>query len=334
MESRGRLSPHEHLGCLHPSILAVPIHFERHPEATSAMRIYKTVEDMRAACREAKRGGGRLGFVPTMGALHEGHLSLVRAAKGSCDSVAASIFVNPLQFGPREDLAKYPRSFDRDCALLKKEGVELLFAPTVEEMYPAGTVTWVTVEGLSDKLDGRSRPGHFRGVATVVAKLFHIVEPDMAFFGQKDAAQLAIIRRMVRDLDIPVEIVACPIVREPDGLAMSSRNAYLDPEERKHALALHRSLLRVEKLWEDGERDAAKLAAAGQEEVRKEQSVRLDYFEIAGPDSLEPLEDLANGALVAVAAFVGETRLIDNVVLGSGGGDDAGENQGPSLRSG
>jgi pantoate--beta-alanine ligase len=334
MESRGRLSPHEHLGCLHPSILAVPIHFERHPEATSAMRIYKTVEDMRAACREAKRGGGRLGFVPTMGALHEGHLSLIRATKGSCDSVAASIFVNPLQFGPREDLAKYPRSFDRDCALLKKEGVELLFAPTVEEMYPAGTVTWVTVEGLSDKLDGRSRPGHFRGVATVVAKLFHIVEPDMAFFGQKDAAQLAIIRRMVRDLDIPVEIVACPIVREPDGLAMSSRNAYLDPEERKHALALHRSLLRVEKLWEDGERDAAKLAAAGQEEVRKEQSVRLDYFEIAGPDSLEPLEDIANGALVAVAAFVGETRLIDNVVLESGGGDDAGENQGPSLRSG
>jgi pantoate--beta-alanine ligase len=218
--------------------------------------------------------------------------------------------------------------------LLKKEGVELLFAPTVEEMYPAGTVTWVTVEGLSDKLDGRSRPGHFRGVATVVAKLFHIVEPDMAFFGQKDAAQLAIIRRMVRDLDIPVEIVACPIVREPDGLAMSSRNAYLDPEERKHALALHRSLLRVEKLWEDGERDAAKLAAAGQEEVRKEQSVRLDYFEIAAPDSLELLEDIANGALVAVAAFVGETRLIDNVVLESGGGDDAGENQGPSLRSG
>jgi pantoate--beta-alanine ligase len=298
------------------------------------MKICNTIEAMRAAAREAKRGGKRLGFVPTMGALHAGHVSLVRAAKGSSDAVAASIFVNPLQFGPTEDLGKYPRSFDRDCALLQKEGVDLLFAPSVEEMYPAGGVTWVTVEGLSGKLDGRSRPGHFRGVTTVVAKLFHIVEPDTAFFGQKDAAQLAIIRRMVRDLDIPVEIVACPIVRESDGLAMSSRNAYLDPKQRKHALALHRSLRQVEKLWKDGERDAARLADAGQEEVRKEESVRLDYFEIVEPESLEPLEDIANGALVAVAAFVGETRLIDNVVLESGGGDDAGENQGPSLRSG
>ena len=299
------------------------------------MKICNTIKDMRAACREAKRGGKRLGFVPTMGALHAGHLSLVRAAKGSCDAVAASIFVNPLQFGPTEDLGKYPRSFDHDCALLEKEGVDLLFAPSIEEMYRAGgVITWITVEGLSDKLDGRSRPGHFRGVTTVVAKLFHIVEPDTSFFGQKDAAQLAIIRRMVRDLDIPVEIVACPIVRESDGLAMSSRNAYLDPEQRKHALALHRSLRRVEKLWKDGERDAARLAAAGQEEVRKEESVRLDYFEIVGPESLEPLEDTANGTLVAVAAFVGEARLVDNVVLESRGGDDAGEHQGPSPRSG
>ncbi len=183
---------------------------------------------MRAACRAARRSGQRLGFVPTMGALHEGHLSLVRAAKAACDIVAASIFVNPTQFGPNEDLARYPRDFDRDRNLLAKEGVELLFAPSVEEMYPAGAVTWVTVEGLSGKLDGRSRPGHFRGVTTVVAKLFHIVEPDAAFFGQKDAAQLAIIRRMVRDLKFPVEIVAGAIVREADGLAMSSRNGYLD----------------------------------------------------------------------------------------------------------
>jgi pantoate--beta-alanine ligase len=279
------------------------------------MRICNTIEDMRAACRAVRRGGKRLGFVPTMGALHQGHLSLVRAAKPSCDAVAASIFVNPTQFGPTEDLAKYPRSFERDCELLEKEGVELLFAPSVDEMYPAGAVTWVTVEALSGKLDGRSRPGHFRGVTTVVAKLFHIVEPDAAFFGQKDAAQVAIIRRMVRDLNFPVEIVACPIVREPDGLAMSSRNAYLDAQQRKHALVLHHSLMRVQKLWDAGERNAAKLVAAAQEEFAEEKSVRLDYFEIVNPDNLDPVENVAGGALVAVAAIVGKTRLIDNILL-------------------
>src|ERR1700723_2770434 len=200
------------------------------------MKICETVVDMRAACGDVRRGGSRLGFVPTMGALHEGHLSLVRAAKARSDVVVASIFVNPTQFGPTEDLAKYPRTFDRDRELLEKEGVEVLFAPTVAEMYPAGAGSWVTVEGLSDRLDGRSRPGHFRGVTTVVAKLFHVVEPDLAFFGQKDAAQSTIIRRMVRDLDLPVEIVVCPIVRESDGLAMSSRNAYLDADQRKRAL--------------------------------------------------------------------------------------------------
>jgi pantoate--beta-alanine ligase len=279
------------------------------------MRICETIEDMRAACHAARKGGKRLGFVPTMGALHEGHLSLVRAAKASCDLMAASIFVNPTQFGPKEDLAKYPRDFERDRDLLKQEGVELLFAPSVEEMYPAGAVTWVTVEGLSDKLDGRSRPGHFRGVSTVVAKLFHVVEPYAAFFGQKDAAQLAIIRRMVRDLNFPVEIVACPIVREADGLAMSSRNAYLDPAQRKQALVLHRALMRVQKSWEAGERYPPKLAAAGREEVAREKSVCLDYFEIVNPDSLDPVDDVANGALVAVAAYVGKTRLIDNILL-------------------
>lgn len=279
------------------------------------MKICDTIDDMRVACRAARRGGRRLGFVPTMGALHEGHLSLVRAARAACNIVTASIFVNPTQFGPNEDLAKYPRSFDRDRELLEKEGVELLFAPSVEEMYPAGAVTWVTVEGLSDKLDGRSRPGHFRGVTTVVAKLFHIVAPDAAFFGQKDAAQVAIIRRMVRDLNFLVEIVACPIVREPDGLAMSSRNAYLDPQQRKQALALNRSLLRVKKLWEGGERDAVRLVAAGHEEVEKEKSVRLDYFEIVDPESLDAVDTAAGGALVAVAAFVGPTRVIDNILL-------------------
>ena len=250
-----------------------------------------------------------------MGALHEGHLSLVRAARASCDVVAASIFVNPTQFGPNEDLAKYPRSWDRDRELLEREGVELLFAPSVEEMYPAGAVTWVTVAGLSDKLDGRSRPGHFRGVTTVVAKLFHVVEPDTAFFGQKDAAQVAIIRRMVRDLNLSVEIVVCPIVREPDGLAMSSRNTYLDPGQRKRALVLHHSLMRIQKLAEAGEREAAKLVAAGREEFAQDTFVRLDYLELVHPDTLDPVKDISGGALAAVAAFMGNTRLIDNLLL-------------------
>jgi pantoate--beta-alanine ligase len=279
------------------------------------MRICNTIEDMREASRAARLGGNRLGFVPTMGALHEGHLSLVRAARAGCDVVAASIFVNPTQFGPNEDLAKYPRSFERDRELLEKEGVALLFAPSVEEMYPAGAVTWITVEGLGEKLDGRLRPGHFRGVTTVVAKLFHVVEPEAAFFGQKDAAQVAIIRRMVRDLNVPVEIVACPIVRESDGLAMSSRNAYLDAHQRKQALVLHRALMRVKKLWEYGERDAMKLVDAGREELEKKKSVRLDYFEIVDPDNLDPVENPARRALVAVAASVGATRLIDNILL-------------------
>ncbi len=283
---------------------------------------------MRAACGALRRG--RLGLVPTMGALHEGHLSLVRIARNSCDVVAASIFVNPAQFGPNEDLAKYPRSFERDRDLLEKEGVELLFAPSVEEMYPAGSVTWITVEGLSDKLDGRSRPGHFRGVTTVLAKLFHIVEPDAAFFGQKDAAQVAIIRRMVRDLNFAVEIVVGPIVREPDGLAMSSRNAFLDPQQRKQALVLYRTLMLVKNLADRGERRATKLIAAARQELAAEPGAglghfelghfelghfELDYFEIVDPDTLNPVDDISQRALAAVAAFVGTTRLIDNLVL-------------------
>jgi pantoate--beta-alanine ligase len=250
-----------------------------------------------------------------MGALHEGHLSLVRAAKSRCDAVAASIFVNPLQFGPNEDLAKYPRNFDRDCELLEKEGVDFLFAPSVEEMYPAGAVTHVTVEGLSDRLCGKSRPGHFRGVATVVSKLFHIVEPDVAFFGQKDAAQLAIIRRMVRDLNFPVEIEACPIARESDGLAMSSRNAYLNAEEHRAALVLYRALRRVQELFDQGERNAATLADTGKRTFSEEKFARLDYLAIVDPDSLEAPTEVRETALAAVAGFVGATRLIDNVVL-------------------
>jgi pantoate--beta-alanine ligase len=279
------------------------------------MRIINTIEEMRAASRTVRRAGERVGFVPTMGALHEGHLSLVRAAHADCDMVAVSIFVNPLQFGPNEDLAKYPRNFERDRELLENESVEFIFFPSIEEMYPAGEGSRVTVDGLSDKLDGRSRPGHFRGVTTVVAKLFHIVEPDAAFFGQKDSAQLAIIRQMVRDLNFPVEIIGCPIVREADGLAMSSRNAYLDPEQRKQALVLHRSLMRVKKLWEEGERVASVLAAIGREEIATEKPVRLDYLEIVDPGNLDPVESAVNGALVAVAAFVGPTRLIDNILV-------------------
>ena len=250
-----------------------------------------------------------------MGALHEGHLSLVRAAKAQCDAVAVSIFVNPTQFGPTEDLSKYPRQFDRDCQFLEKEGIDILFAPSVDEIYPHGQVTWVLVEGLSEKLDGRSRPGHFRGVATIVAKLFHILEPDAAFFGQKDAAQLAVVRRMVEDLNFSVEIMACPIVRESEGLAMSSRNAYLNREERGQALVLQRSLERVQQEFRAGERSTARLMSAAKEVFTREPKVVLDYFEIVDPDTLDPVERISQKTLVAVAAYVGSTRLIDNTVL-------------------
>jgi pantoate--beta-alanine ligase len=279
------------------------------------MKICATIPDARAARHEVRVRGKRLGLVPTMGALHEGHLSLVRAAKAQCDAVAASIFVNPTQFGPTEDLSKYPRPFDRDCQLLEKEGVEIVFAPPLEEIYPAEEITWVRVEGLSEKLDGRSRPGHFRGVTTIVSKLFHILEPEIAFFGQKDAAQVAVIRRMVRDLNFPIEIVACPIVREADGLAMSSRNAYLNREERLAAVVLQRSLQQTLHQFQGGERVAAKLISPAKEIFGSAPRVVLDYFEIVDPDTLDPVERISRKTLVAVAAFVGATRLIDNIVL-------------------
>jgi pantoate--beta-alanine ligase len=280
------------------------------------MRVCHSIAEVRAASRTGRREGKSLGLVPTMGALHEGHLSLVRAAKAQCDLVVVSIFVNPLQFGPNEDLAKYPRNVDRDRELLAKEGVDFIFAPRVEEMYPAGAVTYVTVEGLSDKLCGRSRSGHFRGVTTVVSKLFNIVEPDRAFFGQKDAAQSTIIRRMVRDLNIPVRVAVCPIVREPDGLAMSSRNAYLDAGQRKSALVLYRSLTAIQERFDQGERKAHVLIDAGKQTLAHAPLVRLDYIEIVDPGTLEPVDDLSRGGLAAVAAFVGNVRLIDNFVLG------------------
>ena len=282
---------------------------------------------MHAACREVRRAGKRLGLVPTMGALHAGHLSLVRAARAGCDVVAVSIFVNPLQFGPKEDFSRYPRDLERDRELLNHERVGLIFTPSVEEMYDPNRSTYVTVEGLSERLCGRSRPGHFCGVTTVVAKLFHIVQPDMAFFGQKDAAQAAIIRKMVRDLNFDIEIVVAPIVRESDGLAMSSRNAYLSPEQRKQATVLYRALMRVQTLADRGERRAAELIRAGEEVVREEPGAKLEYLEIVNPDTLDPVADVSGGALVAVAAVVGTTRLIDNVLLAGGG-----QAQGPALK--
>src|SRR5271165_2674158 len=277
-----------------------------------------TIDLMKAACRKVQRAGKTLGFVPTMGALHEGHLSLVRFSKARCDVTAVSIFVNPLQFGPSEDLAKYPRDLERDAKLLDELGVDLLFVPRVDKMYPPGAKTYVLVEELSDKLDGASRPGHFRGVATVVAKLFEIVRPDYAFFGQKDAAQVAVLRKMVSDLNMDVELVVCPIVREQDGLAMSSRNAYLTPEQRRQALVLNRSLLAIQAAAEAGEYDTAKLIEIGKQVIAEEPGARLDYFAIVDPDTLDPIPDVSRDALLAVAAYVGPTRLIDNVVLASG----------------
>ncbi len=263
-----------------------------------------------------------------MGALHEGHLSLVKAARAQSDFVIASIFVNPLQFGPNEDLAKYPRTFERDCQLLEAEGVAAVFAPTPEEMYshgPSGrgestpSATFVEVEGLPQKLEGRTRPTHFRGVTTVVAKLFNIVQPDRAFFGQKDAQQVIIIQKMVRDLNMDIDIIVCPIVREHDGLAMSSRNRYLDAEQRRQALVLYRALTRIQTEADRGESNATKLAESGKSVIAEEPQVRLDYLEIVDRDSLDPLQDISRGALVVIAAYVGPTRLIDNIVLHGAG---------------
>jgi pantoate--beta-alanine ligase len=279
------------------------------------MKICATIEEMRAVSRAVRNEGKRIGFVPTMGALHAGHLSLVTAAKAQSDVVVVSIFVNPTQFGPGEDFTKYPRTFERDSEQLQKAGVDFIFAPSPDEMYPPGATAWVNVEGVSERLDGRSRPGHFRGVTTVVSKLFHIVEPDFAFFGQKDAAQVAVIRRLVRDLNFPLEIVVCPIIREADGLAMSSRNIYLSPQERKSALALSRALNQIKTRFRSAERNAARLIDAGKQAIGEEPSVRLDYLEIVDPDTLESMAEITRPALAAVAAFVGSTRLIDNVLL-------------------
>ena len=281
------------------------------------MEILRTVDDLRRWSRAARcKLGNVVGLVPTMGALHAGHASLIRTARAACSHVAVSLFVNPTQFGPGEDYARYPRSFEADCALAESEGADVLFAPSVEELYPNGsTSTFVEVPDLGDRLDGASRPGHFRGVATVVAKLLIAAEPDRAFFGQKDAAQVAVVRRMVADLGLATEIVACPIIRDADGLALSSRNAYLSPAERAQALTLSRAILRVESLIAGGERRGAVLIEAARGVFASEPEVRIDYIALVDWATLEPVEIAVPGTLFAVAAYVGTTRLIDNAIL-------------------
>ena len=279
------------------------------------MRIVERIAEVREFVREQRQAGRSVGLVPTMGYLHEGHLRLMREARATCGAVVASIFVNPLQFGPQEDYGRYPRDLQRDAALAAGAGVDVLFVPSLGEMYPRPTLAFVGVEKLTEGLCGGSRPGHFRGVATVVSKLFNIVQPDYAFFGQKDAQQAAVIRRMAEDLDFPVTVVTVPIVREPDGLAMSSRNAYLSPAEREAALVLYRSLRLAGELVAGGERRAAAVAGEMRKLIEAEPLARIDYVSIVQADTLEPLETVAGRALVALAVYVGKTRLIDNLVL-------------------
>jgi pantoate--beta-alanine ligase len=280
------------------------------------VEVIRAAADFRAACEAARAGGRSLGFVPTMGSFHDGHLSLVRRARGEREVVAVSVFVNPLQFGPHEDFEAYPRDLDRDLGLARAEGVDLVFAPPVEEMYPGGTPA-VTVDPgpLAERLEGAIRPGHFRGVSTVVAKLFHAVGPSAAYFGEKDAQQLAIIRRMVHDLSFPIQLVGCPIVREPDGVAMSSRNAYLSPEELVAARCLSRGLSRAQALLAAGERSAQPLVAAVRTEVDEEPLAAIDYAVMVDDGTFEEVQDVTSPARALVAARIGKTRLIDNVLL-------------------
>ena len=277
------------------------------------MRSVSTLDELRSARLTFH---GTVGLVPTMGFLHEGHLSLIRRAKEECDHIVVSIFVNPTQFGPKEDLSKYPRNIDHDLKLIEPLGTDLVWMPTPEIMYPQGYQTWVEVEAMTSPLEGAMRPGHFKGVTTVVAKLFNGVQPHKAYFGQKDAQQAAVIRQMTRDLNFPIEIVVCPIVREPDGLAMSSRNVYLDPEQRKAARVLFRSLSAAKELYESGERDAEKTREKMKEVLAGEPLAEMQYVSCADYDTLEELTEIEGKTLLSMAVFMGKTRLIDNIVLG------------------
>jgi pantoate--beta-alanine ligase len=276
------------------------------------MQVVKTITEIRALRQNLK---GSVGFVPTMGFLHAGHLALVRRAKAENSVVAVSIYVNPTQFGPREDFGAYPRDLDRDLGLLRKEGTDIVFVPLDDEMYPPGFSSWVDVEKVTEPLEGATRPGHFRGVATVVAKLFHIVQPTRAYFGQKDAQQAVVIKRMVTDLDMSLEVVIVPTVRERDGLAMSSRNVYLSPKERQAATVLFKALMLARQLRKAGEKDAEKIRRQMTECIRKEPLARIDYVSIADTERLEELDLLERPALASLAVKIGKTRLIDNILL-------------------
>jgi pantoate--beta-alanine ligase len=279
------------------------------------MQVATTITEIRACVRQARAAGQTVGFVPTMGALHVGHVSLMQAAAERCGFVAVSIFVNPTQFGPGEDFEKYPRPLEKDLAICEENGVDVVFAPSRAEMYPRQNLTWLMVEKVSEPLCGRFRPGHFRGVATVCMKLFNIVGADHAFFGQKDAQQVAVIQRMVTDLNVPLEIVVCPTVREPDGLAMSSRNQYLSPQERKDATVIYRALRRSAELIRDGQTDAAEVTRQMGEILRQVPALRIEYASIVDAESLDGLRRIEGKVLVAVAGRLGSTRLIDNIVV-------------------
>lgn len=279
------------------------------------MKLIRQAQEMAHTARALIRKGKAIGFVPTMGALHEGHCSLIRAAHRETQVVVVSIFVNPLQFGPNEDYERYPRNLKRDLALAKAAGCDIVFAPDVSQIYPAGFSTSVEVEGFSDQLEGAARPDHFRGVATVVTKLFHLVQPTVAYFGQKDYQQAVIIQRLVKDLDLPVKIRLLPIVREPDGLAMSSRNAYLNPPERAQATVLVRALRLAEERLRAGERDPQQLIGAMRQLIEQEPSCRLEYLAIVNAKTLEPLTELAGRVAILAALSIGSTRLIDNVLV-------------------
>lgn len=280
------------------------------------MKIATTIEEVRAQVRAWRKEGLTVGLVPTMGYLHEGHASLVSTSVSQCDRTVASVFVNPTQFGPGEDLETYPRDFDHDCALLESLGCDMVFHPEVSEMYPEGFATYVEIQSdMPKQLCGKTRPIHFRGVCTVVSKLFNIVTPDKAFFGQKDAQQLAIIRRMVRDLSMGIEIVGCPIVREADGLAKSSRNTYLSADERKAALVLSQSVFLGQKMAEEGETDADKIVAAMTAHIEAEPLAHIDYISAVNGVTMMPVHEIRGTVLVAMAVYIGKTRLIDNFIV-------------------
>ena len=283
------------------------------------MNILRSVADMKAFSRERRAAGATIGLVPTMGYLHEGHLSLVRGSRANADVTVVSVFVNPAQFGPKEDLRSYPRDLRRDVEVLEREGVDVVFTPPEDEVYPPGYRTFVEVHGLQDRLCGTSRPGHFRGVCTVVLKLFNIVRPDVAFFGWKDAQQLIILRKMVRDLDMDVRVEGLPLIRDVDGLALSSRNSYLSAEERRAALVLSKGLREAEAMAGAGEKSAKAVIAKVIDTIGKEPLARIDYVEIVSLGDLAPLERIEGEALIVLAVFIGKTRLIDNIRISGKG---------------